>query len=203
MRSCYAFIHLNLFNLGLVCALFALCGAARTQDSQLQKFSIQGVAASACGLSAPRTSAAQNMAVAPIGTGQNLVTIGSLIDPATALLQPGSISLSIQGLCNQAHVVTVSSANGGLQWQGASGGGANVGFATRIDYGAQVTWAGGSASFRTQGIARQPVMLAPVPGAYSGALGLQIAIDVSGAGGIPVAAGTYTDNITITLAPQL
>ncbi len=188
----------------LPCAFeMLLAHAAAAQDSQAQSFTLRGRAEAACGFSAPQSTQASNMALAASSSSQNLISITSLLNPNTAQLQPGSISLTMKGLCNHSHSLTVTSANGGLTRQIGSAAPLVNGFARRIDYTAKVSWAAASASLLTSGISGQKTPAAVTLGAFSGDLSLQIDIDASGAGNLPLPAGTYTDTLTVTLAPQL
>lgn len=143
------------------------------------------------------------MTLASTAAGQNLISISALANPNTAQLQAGSILLSMKGLCNQAHALTITSSNGGLKSQSPSNAPLGTGFASRVDYVAQATWASNSVTLQTAGIIGQSAPPAQVTGAFSGNLILQIAIDPSGAGYLPLIAGGYTDTLTLTLAPQL
>ncbi len=77
--------------------------------------------------------------------------INQLVDPATAQLQPASISLSLNGICNNAHSFVIQSTGGGLQ----TSAGATPGFSNRVDYSASVLWGGASSSLQTSGAAGQ------------------------------------------------
>jgi hypothetical protein len=187
----------------LFCALqlLAACRVA-AQDSQARSFTLQGQAQASCGFSAPQSTQASNMTLAS-SANQNVINITSLVAPNTAQLQPGSISLTMKGLCNQSHSLSIATANGGLTIQSGSTSPASAGFANRVDYIAQVSWAATSASLSTSGVSGQTTPAAVTAGAYSGNLFLQIIINASGAGSLPLPAGTYTDILTVTLSPQL
>jgi hypothetical protein len=188
----------------LFCALHLLAAPlAAAQDSQARSFTLQGQAQASCGFSAPQSMQASNMALASNSASQNVISITSLVTPNTAQLLPGSISLTLKGLCNQSHSLSITTANGGLKPQGGITSPLSAGFASRVDYIAQVTWAATSASLSTSGLSGQSTPAAVTAGAYSGNLFLQITINASGAGNQPLIAGTYTDILTVTLSPQL
>ena len=131
--------------------------------------------------------------------GQVPLAINQLVDPATAQLQPASISLSLNGICNNAHTLVIQSNGGGLQ----TSAGATLGFSNHVDYSASVLWGGTSGSLQTSGAAGQSSSLAVVPGAFAGTLQLQIIVAAGGANGLPLLAGAYADTITITFKPQM
>lgn len=184
----------------LVLLLGAKPGAAL--DSQSHSVAIRGEAQPVCSFSSPQALQAANMAIAPSALSQNTIGIGTLIDPATAKLAGASIWLSLKGLCNRAHSISISTGNGGLKPANASPGAPAPGFSSRVDYTAQVVWASSTSALRTAGTSGQATPAALTNGAYSGDLGLQIVIDPAVPGDLPMLAGTYTDKITVTFRPQ-
>ena len=131
-----------------------------------------------------------------------VVTIPSLQDLTTAQLRPASITLMLNMVCNRAHSLRVTTGNGGLSFQAGSGVPGTPGFANRVDYATMVNWGTASAQLQTSGVLRAATPEVQSPGAFSGNLVLQVLIDESGAGHLPLTAGTYTDTLTVTLSPN-
>ena len=139
------------------------------------------------------------MTLGSASASQANLVINQLVDPATAQLKPASISLSLNGICNNTHTFSIQSNEGGLQ----TSNGATPGFSNHVDYSASVLWGGSSSSLQTSGAAGQSSPIAVVPGAFAGTLQLQVTVGAGGANGLPLLAGTYSDNITITFKPQM
>ena len=139
------------------------------------------------------------MTLGSASAGQANLAINQLVDPATAQLQPASILLSLNGICNNAHTFAIQSNAGGLQ----TSNGATPGFSSHVNYSASVLWGGSSSSLQTSGMPGQSSPMAIVPGAFAGTLQLQFTVAADGANGLPLLAGTYSDNIVITFKPQI
>ena len=175
---------------------------ASAQDSQAQSFTIRAHAHSVCALSAPQSAQAANMALGAGSVNQPVITIPSLHDGKTAQLQPASISLMLNMVCNRAHSLRITTGNGGLRSQTGSDVLVRPGFANRVDYATHVNWGAASAKLQTSGILGEGTAEVHSPGAFSGNFVLQVLIDESGAGHLPLTAGTYTDTLTVTLSPH-
>ena len=132
---------------------------------------------------------------------QIVVSVPSLVNERTAQLQPGSISLTTNMVCNRSHSLRIVSGNGGLRPQSGGDTPAAAGFANRIDYSVRANWGAATAQLQTSGVAGAATPEVQSPGAYAGDLVLQVSIDESGAGHLPLSAGNYTDALTITLSP--
>ena len=65
-----------------------------------------------------------------------------------------------------------------------------------------VNWGAASATLQTSGVLSAATPEVHSPGAFSGNFALQVLIDESGAGHLPLTAGTYTDTLTVTLSPH-
>ena len=160
---------------------------------------VKGAAPAVCYFTPPQSGAASNMTLGTASASQATLMINQLVDPATAQLQPASISLSLNGICNNAHTFAIQSNAGGLQTASS----ATAGFSNHVDYSASVLWGGTSSSVQTSGAAGQASTMAMVPGAFAGTLQLQITVAAGGANGLPLLAGTYSDTIAITFKPQM
>ena len=170
------------------------------EDSQAQSFTINAYAQSVCSLSLPKTTQASNMALGAGSGIQPVINIPSLHDGKSAQLQPASISLTLSMVCNRAHSLHIKTGSGGLRSQTSSGAGA--GFANRVDYATHVNWGMVSGELQTSGVSNQATPHLHSPGAYSGNITLQVLIHESGAGHLPLAAGTFTDTLTVTVSPH-
>jgi hypothetical protein len=179
-----------------------LVRSACAQDSQAQSFTIRANAHSVCTLSAPQNALAANMVLGAGSANQPVINIPSLHDGKTAQLQHASILLMMKMVCNRAHSLQVTTGNGGLRSQNGSDAQARPGFANRVDYATQVNWGAASAKLHTSGISGQATQEVFSPGAFSGNFALQVLIDESGAGHLPLTAGTYTDTLIVTLSPH-
>ncbi len=186
-----------------VCTFGGLLGRpAFAQESQAQSFTIRAYAQSVCTLSAPQNTQATNMTLGAAAANQAVINIPSLNDSRTAQLQPASILLMISMVCNRAHSLHITTGNGGLRSQTGSTAQARLGFADRVDYATHANWGAASATLQTSGVLGAATPEVHSPGAFSGNLALQVLIDESGAGYLPLSAGTYTDTLTVTLSPH-
>jgi hypothetical protein len=160
---------------------------------------VLGVAPPICFLTPAQSGSASNITIGSVSASQYVLAIDQLIDPANAQLKPASISLSLRGICNHTHTLTIQTNRGGLQ----TSSGATPGFSNHVDYSASVLWGGSSSSLQTSGIAGQSSPEAVMPGPFAGTLQLQITVGADGANRLPLLAGTYSDNIVITFKPQI
>lgn len=170
------------------------------QNSQAQSFTIRAHAHSVCSLSSAQSTQAVNMAMGAGSANQTVINVPSLQGTQTAQLQPASISLMITMVCNRAHSLRITAGNGGLQFQ--TGPVSQPGFASHVNYAANAYWGAASAHLQTSGVLGEATPEIYVPGAFSGSFVLQLLIDESGAGHLPLLAGTYTDTLTVTLSPH-
>jgi hypothetical protein len=193
----YAFFLIGMCALGGLLARPAIA-----HDSQAQSFTIRAHAQSVCTLSALQNTDAANMTLDSASAGQAVVAIPSLQHPTTAQVQPASISLMLNMVCNRAHSLRIMTGKGGLRPQTASDGSARHGFASRVDYGTHATWGAASANLQTSGVLGEETPEVHSPGAFSGNFMLRLLIDEASAGHLPLQAGTYTDNIIIRLSPH-
>ncbi|ADP72377.1 hypothetical protein Rvan_3181 [Rhodomicrobium vannielii ATCC 17100] len=179
---------------------FFLAGArsAYAEEGARQAIVLQGRAQPVCHFEAARAVRSTNMAVGGGSASQNILSVTQLID-SNARAVATSIAVTLKGMCNHPHVMTVSSGNGGLDPQTRTEAGS--GFVQRFNYGASVAWGPSVVTLQTGGIQGQSTPEAVAPGAVSG--DLRIDIEVDDPGDSPVVAGTYTDNLVITFRPLL
>jgi spore coat protein U-like protein len=195
-------MRLDTFLIGIGVVAGLLARPALAQNGQTQSFTIKGHAHSVCSLSGVQSVQAANMALGARSANQPVINIPSLSNAPTAQLQPASISLMITMVCNRAHSLHIAAGNGGLQSQTGPDASAKPGFASHVNYAANAYWGAASAHLQTSGVLGEAAPEVYVPGAFSGSFVLQILIDESGAGHLPLLAGTYADTLTVTLSPH-
>lgn len=155
---------------------------------------LAATAPSACVIDAPVASNAMNASYSG-GQSSGQITIAELVDAQSAVSRASAIELDFPVICNGAHTLTVTSANGGLSRNGQSSGSTGTGFSQFLDYQIAIDWAG--STLDTPSSAR--VAALAVPQAADG----QLAIKVSTvAGGGPLVAGQYSDTLTVQLTPS-
>ena len=165
---------------------------AATPDTAQGRLDLTGTAPSACVISTPTSAAGANATFQAAGDQQGQINITELADPTTAQPIAASINLALPIICNSAHKVIISTANGGLARVG--GAGQTVGgFREFLPYSVSASWAGQTATATSQ--AGTTVTI----NANDGAAGqLSLVIDVPG-GGVPLIAGVYDDQVVIEL----
>lgn len=152
--------------------------------------------AKVCRLGSVTMSNAQNATFNVTDQG-GTIALSAMADRNTARALPATISVTFDSVCNQSLFIRLVSANGGLkQEQGAQGGN---GFINRVDYSADLGWAGGQANLTTTGGTNESTIV-PLSGAQSGPVTLNITIP---AGSQPLVAGDYADVLTVEFAGQL
>lgn len=186
-----------------VCALGGLLvRPAFARDSHARSFTIRACAQSFCTLSVPQNIQAANMALSGGSASRLVVNIPSLHNGKTAQLRPASILLTMNMVCNRSHSLHIATGNGGLRSQTGPNAQPRLGFADRVDYATHANWGTASATLQTSGVSGEATPEVHSPGAFSGNFALQVSIDESGAGHLPLTAGTYTDTLTVTLSPH-
>ena len=68
---------------------------------------VKGAAPAVCYFAPAQSGPASNMTLGSASAGQVALMINQLVDPATAQLQPASIALSLNGICNNAHTFMI------------------------------------------------------------------------------------------------
>jgi hypothetical protein len=166
-------------------------------DAQAE-FGVQGSAPPVCLFSEPHTTQASNMAIGVASSTRSTLNINRLADSSTAQLLPASITVVSNGTCNHAHTFTIATKNGGLNTATSAGG-----FANHVDYTAIVSWGLSNSQLQTTGLEGQKTPNSIPIGAYAGDMQLQILINQDGSRNLPLVAGVYTDDLTITFQPQM
>jgi hypothetical protein len=175
-------------------AMPAVAFAQTTQVGQ-GRLDLTGTAPSACVISAPTSTSGANMSFALTGPQAAQINITQMVDQTTAQPVAASINLSLPIICNSAHTLTVTTANGGMSRIGGAGAGALTnGFREFVPYQVNAVWAGQSVNANSQ-TSSTPVNIS-VPDGAAGQLSLSIVIP---AGGAPLVAGNYTDSLVIEL----
>ncbi len=170
-------------------------------QTQTQKFAIQGNAQPVCNFLPAQSAQASNMAIGTGLSAQNTLNVNQLVDPGTAQLLPASISVTMKGMCNHPHTITITTQNGGLHSQNKVS--PSSAFADHVNYNATVSWGSSVSQFRTSGVKGQGAPESAASGPFAGELRLDIAINHSDAGQLPLIADTYAENLIIKFKPQL
>jgi hypothetical protein len=189
--------------LACLCPLvWPIAQPAVAADSETQGFTVKAYSQAVCTLALPEINQATNMTMDGGSAMRIVVSAPTLVNEKTAQLQPGSISLTTYMVCNRPHSLQIVSGKGGLRPQSGGDTPAMAGFANRIDYSVRASWGAAAAQLQTSGVAGAATPDVQSPGAYAGNLVLQVSIDESGAGHLPLSGGNYTDGLTITLSPR-
>jgi len=184
----------------IVPALLATCVAAQAQaqtvnpnDTGQGRLEIAGRAPPACVLNAPTASGGQNATFTGIGATSGEIRIIEFGDPQTAQPRGAAINLALPVICNSAHKLTVTSANGGLLRDGGNARNRQspTGFGEFVGYQINANWAGQSASVQT--INSNVLAITSADGG-AGDMGLTITVPP---GGGPLVAGRYADTVTV------
>jgi hypothetical protein len=157
-----------------------------------QQFEIAALAPPACLVGSGTSTGGSNAAFQADGATGGIVQITALADPDTAQGNAAEMQVIVPVICNSAHAITVSSANGGLLRSGgarASLGGFLQFLPYRVDY----TWAGQDVSGASDTAAALGLQV-PSPGQGD----LQVAISLA-ATDTPLVAGSYEDTLLIEI----
>jgi hypothetical protein len=188
-------------SLGL--SLSFAAGAAAAQQAAPPTVSVSGQAARLCRIGAPKVQVGSAVNLGAVD-GQT-INISSLADSATLSTKAISFDIDFDALCNFSHAVQLSSDRGGL-WRVATGAASSATFADGVPYHATLVWAGTQSTLEASAASVAPkTQVLDVNSPAGGALVVQFRVD-SGAtdkgAGVPLAAGTYQDTLTVTLGPQ-
>jgi hypothetical protein len=183
----------------LALAALPAAASAQTVENGRGRLDLSGTAPSACIISAPTSVTGSNASLQESGPQTAQITIGQLADPTTAEPKAASINLALPIICNTAHTLTVTSANGGLVRVGGNASNVTNGFREFLPYQVDVLWAGRSATWSGRSVAGGGADRAanvPVGDGAAGQLSLTIAVPP---GGAPLIAGAYADSVVIQL----
>jgi hypothetical protein len=176
-------------------ALVALAATpALGQEAPAARASLDmvGTAPGACLISGAARGTGTNAVMGVAAARQADIRIIELVDPNTSLARAASISVSLPIICNVGHRVLLRTQNGGLVRSNRAGGAAAAqGFREAVPYGMTASWAGATVTGQS---ASGFDLIAPE--AAAGDLAIDIEIP---AGGAPLVAGAYSDQLVIEL----
>lgn len=175
----------------LATAALAPASWAQTSNSAKGRLDISGVSPSACLITAAPTTGGANAIFTQTAQSSAEVRIANLVNPQTGQAQAATINLALPVVCNTSHQLILRTANGGLSRSGDPAPAA--GFRELVPYTVNASWAGLAASGGSQDT--QPITLI-APNGAAGSLSVNISVP---AGGLPLVAGDYNDNIVIEL----
>jgi len=186
----------------LAAAIAAAAGARAQSGPQTGQITVTGSVDRMCIMANPQVNlgASTNIGQASGGT----VTIADLSDDQQMTTKSTDFYVTLSGMCNYSHLLTISSDRGGL-WREPAGL-ATGGFANGVPYRATVDWGGSEtvllASAAGEGQVQQTLSVdQPVVGGVL--LHFHIDQSATNAGsGVPLVAGNYDDTIRLTLGPQ-
>ena len=180
---------------GILVLVAGAAGLAATAQAQTispatQQMSFTGEAPPGCLMEAPTSPTSDNASVTAASPGSADIVIGQLVGD-DAVPVGATVILSLPAACNQAHTLSLASQNGGLANDDSST--AAGGFRSLVPYSVALDWAGGAQTYQSG----DPALEVPLGDAAAGAVTVTIAIP---AGGQPLTAGTYSDQLVLELA---
>lgn len=164
--------------------------SAQTVDPSQGRLEILGTAPSACVMRAPGSPVGTNASFDLTGSSSGRIRILEMINPASATARGATMDLTLPVICNGPHQVSVQS-RGGMLRQGDRV--TNDAFADRVNYSLTADWGGQQARFTT---GESDALAIDVASGRAGLLRLSIAIP---AGGRPLVAGRYEDQIILEM----
>jgi hypothetical protein len=164
--------------------------AAQVQEPSQGRIEIAGTAPNACVVRAPTAGSATNASYRFDSNGGRVV-IAQLVDSANGQSLAAAMSLTIPVICNGAHLLMVRSANRGLALGGVAGQPNSGPFAASVPYRVESEWGGQTNGFLSNAAGALEGLFYS---ARAGQMSLSISIP---AGGQPLIAGTYSDEIVL------
>lgn len=157
--------------------------------TQANQLTYNGLVQPGCIMAVATTQSAQNASMTSPAPGAADVVVTQLVGD-DAVPVGAQITLTMEAACNQAHILRVSSQNGALVNSASSGA---VGpFRDDLPYSIVVAWANAPLSFGSaDGLQTQSVN-----DAARGSITLMIQVP---AGGSPMVAGSYSDQLVLEL----
>lgn len=149
----------------------------------------RGAAPAGCRLSVPTAPTLQNAQVGTMSPGSADIAIQQMVGD-DAVPVGATVVLVLPAICNQAHTLTLTSANGGMLGDSVQPAGSP--FRSLLTYAVTVDWAGGQQVLQTSD---QDLVL-DRGDAAAGVVTVTIQIPE---GGAPLAAGAYTDELVLEL----
>lgn len=169
--------------------------AAQAGDVARGRVEIAGRTPPACLIRTARAGEALNASFAPSGPSSGEIRIAELVDPQTAQPRAAAMVIELPVVCNAAHRLTLSSANGGLLREGGDPRNRQTasGFGELLGYQLDASWGG---RVLILDAAEAPLAALDIPDGATGDLSLRLSIP---AGGGPLVAGRYSDTVVIEL----
>jgi hypothetical protein len=165
--------------------------SAEVRSNGESRLEVVGEATSACVVRAPSSATGNNANFGATSAASGEVTIGQMVDAETAQSRGARISLNLPVICNSAHRLVVRSGTGGLRRDGALAEQSQGVFIELVPYQLRASWGGVEAG----GLSTDGRTFA-IDMARGNAGEASILIDVP-AGGSPLVAGRYTDQIIV------
>lgn len=180
---------------GALALIAALPTAAQTGDTAHGRIELAGRTPPACVIRTARAGNASNASFVGAGPSSGEIRIAELVDPQTAQPRAAQMVIELPVVCNAAHRLTLTSANGGLLRDGGNPGNRQTaaGFADLLGYQLDANW---DNRVLTLNAAASPLATLDVPDGMAGDLSLRLSIP---AGGGPLVAGRYSDTVVIEL----
>ena len=175
----------------LALASLPAAASAQTQESGGASIELAGEAPSACVVRPPEATSGVNATLEASGGARSEIRIVQMVDPLSAEARATSFNLSLPIVCNAPHRLVLRSGNGGLLRAGAVPGQQSGGFAEFLPYEVGALWAGQEVNSRSDASGGLVVN-----SARGGAGQMSVSINVA-AGGPPLVAGSYSDDIVI------
>lgn len=173
-------------------ALLALmAGSVQAQSVPVnQQLAFNGEAPVGCLMLTPQSPSSDNASVTSAAPGAADIVIGQLVgDDGVSV--GATIILTVPAACNQAHTVSLDSVNGGLL--NVDGTPASGSFRSVLPYSVAVSWGSGSETYESG----DPAVTISNGEATTGSVTVTIQIP---AGGAPLVAGSYSDQLILELA---
>lgn len=173
-------------------ALLALtAGAAQAQSTApARQLAFNGEAAAGCLMQTPQAPTSDNASVTSSGPGSADIVIGQLVGD-DGISVGATVILTLPAACNQAHILRLVSVNGGLiNVDGTPAGGP---FRSVLPYAVAISWGSGSDTYQSG----DPATTISNGDAATGTVTVTIEIP---AGGAPLVAGSYSDQLILELA---
>jgi hypothetical protein len=172
-------------------ALTAVSASAQTTATTVGTYEVgfSGAVPAGCLLSTPTAPEMNNATAVSLSPGSADIVVTQLVGddgvPVGAV-----VILDLPSICNQAHTLRLSSVGGGMVNPEADGAGGA--FRGALPYSVQVNWGGSVQTYQTG----EPVLSLPIGNATTGQVTLTIQIP---AGGAPLVAGVYSDQLVLEL----
>lgn len=174
---------------GLAAVLASGAAQAQTETSAVNELAFKGAVQPGCITAIPASTSSQNATVSELAAGSANILVTRLVgDDGTPL--GAQIVLTLPAACNQAHTLNLSSLYGGLRT--GTGAAGSTAFRALLPYTVLVSWAGQTQTL----VSDAGAVSQPINDAATGPLSVTIQIP---AGGSPMVAGSYSDQLVLAL----